>query len=221
MDKSTFYRTGRIAQLSGLVGILAVGLLIAALAAPTPAADSMRRETSLFAWQNAAVVFQALAMVPVTLGVSQLFGKTAPMASRRLLLIGLVGQITLILAAGLLLTGTVSDMLYMAPIGLVGLWVLLVSKSNPLTFPRGVRWLGLIAGSGLSLIGLGFILYGAFVAPAVFVRPLTSAEIDAQSLTTPNLIAHLCMAAGTPFGRVLYPIWTLALGVRMIRLSQS
>ena len=135
--------------------------------------------------------------------------------------IGLFGQITLIVAAGLLFAGTVSDMLYMAPVGIVGLWLLLINRRNDALFSRTIVWTGRVAGLGLLLIGAGFIIYGAFVAPAVFVRPLSNAEIDAQSLTTPNLIAHICMAAGTLLGRLIYPIWVIVLGRRMVQSSSS
>lgn len=61
--------------------------------------------------------------------------------------------------------------------------------------------------------------YGVFVAPAVFIRPLSHAEIDAQSLTTPNLIAHICTAAGTLLGQFIYPIWTIVLRRRMTQFA--
>jgi hypothetical protein len=221
MDKSNLRRTGLLALASGLLGFVGVGLLIAALAAPTPAADSMRRSTSLFAWQNAAVVLQALAMIPVTLGLYRARSQSKAASEYLALIIGLSGQLALILAAGLLLVGTVSDMLYMGPIGVVGLWLLLVNKTDGELFPRGIAWTGKIAGVGLILIGIGFVIYGAFVAPAVFIRPLSNAELDAQSLTMPNLVAHICMAAGTLLGRLVYPIWAVLIGKRMLQSAQS
>lgn len=221
MDNSNVRRTGKLALASGLIGLLGVGLLIAALAAPTPAPDSMRRATSLFAWQNAAVVLQALTMIPVTLELFRTGSHSTPNGGILTVSIGLFGQITLIVAAGLLFAGTVSDMLYMAPVGIVGLWLLLINRRNDALFSRTIVWTGRVAGLGLLLIGAGFIIYGAFVAPAVFVRPLSNAEIDAQSLTTPNLIAHICMAAGTLLGRLIYPIWVIVLGRRMVQSSSS
>ena len=221
MENLDVRRTGVLAVASGLLGLLGVGLLIGALAAPTPAPDSMRRATSLFAWQNAAVVLQALMMIPVTLGLFQAGRNLNRNGDTLTASIGLLGQITLVLAAGLLFTGTVSDMLYMAPIGLVGVWLLLISRKTDETSTRAIVWTGRVAGVGLVLVGAGFVIYGAFVAPAVFMRPLSNAEIDAQSLTTPNLIAHVCMALGTLLGRLIYPIWAIILGRRMVRLAAS
>lgn len=221
MENLDVRRTGVLAVASGLLGLLGVGLLIGALAAPTPAPDSMRRATSLFAWQNAAVVLQALMMIPVTLGLFQAGRNLNRNGDTLTASIGLLGQITLVLAAGLLFTGTVSDMLYMAPIGLVGVWLLLISRKTDETSTRTIVWTGRVAGVGLVLVGAGFVIYGALVAPAVFMRPLSNAEIDAQSLTTPNLIAHVCMALGTLLGRLIYPIWAIILGRRMVRLAAS
>ena len=221
MENLNVRRTGVLAVASGLLGLLGVGLLIGALAAPTPAPDSMRRATSLFAWQNAAVVLQALMMIPVTLGLFQAGRNLNRNGDTLTASIGLLGQITLVLAAGLLFTGTVSDMLYMAPIGLVGVWLLLISRKTDETSTRAIVWTGRVAGVGLVLVGAGFVIYGALVAPAVFMRPLSNAEIDAQSLTTPNLIAHVCMALGTLLGRLIYPIWAIILGRRMVRLAAS
>lgn len=221
MGATNFRRTGEIALVSGVLGILAVGLLVAALVAPTPAPGTMRRATSFFAWQNGFVVLQALSMIPVTLGLFRATSQTNPDGRLLAVSVGLLAQIALIPSAGLLITGTVSDMLYMAPIGLVGLWLLLINKRDGELFTPGIVWAGRIAGFGLLLIGVGFMIYGIFVAPAVFIRPLTDAELDAQSLTTANLIAHVCMAAGTLLGRLLYPIWIVVLGRRMIQLTSS
>jgi hypothetical protein len=218
MYASIARRTGYIALLAGVIGLLAVGLLVAALAAPTPVANSMRRETSLFAWQNGALVLQSLAMIPVTLGLHRLAIEKTSGRGLEIVVLGLVAQVGLVLASVLLFVNLVSDMLYMAPIGLLGLWLLGVNREADEHLTGGVIWFGRIAGLGLLAVGLGFLIYGIFVAPAVFVRPLTSSEIDAQSLTPANLVAHVCMAAGTLFGRVVYPIWTILLGRRLMRL---
>lgn len=210
-------RVGRFALWSGVIGIVAVGLLIAALAAPTPSPNSMRRETSLFAWQNAAVILQALGMIPVTIGLRRLGNIETDAGRPADVALGLFAQLSLILTSALLFTDTVSDMLYMAPIGLVGLWLLTINRRDDGVFSRGLVWTGRVAGTGLVTVGVGFVIYGMLVAPAVFTRPLSTAEIDAQSLTPANLVAHVCMAVGTLFGRIVYPTWAIFLGLRLLR----
>jgi len=212
-------RTGRFALVAGSLGILGTGLLVAALFAPTPAPNTMRRETVLFLWQDAFVILQALAMIPVTLGLYRLTSERDRM-SRKTCALGLIAQLGVVITTALIFTDTVSDMLYMGAIGVVGIWVFLVNRPSVALTTSKVAWAGRVAALGLLLVGLGFLIYGALVAPTVFVRPLTTAEIDAQSLTPANLISHLCLAAGTLLGRLLYPIWTLLLGRTLLRLSE-
>lgn len=206
-------KIAKFALLAGLIGLIGTGLLVAALFAPTPSPDTMRRETNFFLWQDAFVIAQALAMIPVTLGLYRL--PPQERYSRKVVALGLFAQAFLVISAALIFTNTVSDMLYMGGIGLVGIWLLLVNRHATNVISSRIKWLGRVAGSGLLLIGVGFVIYGALVAPAVFVRPLTAAEIDSQTLTPANLISHLCLAAGTVLGRLLYPVWLLALGVAL------
>lgn len=212
-------RTGRFALLSGAIGLVAIALLLAALAAPTPEPDTMRRETVFFAWQDVGVILQALAMMPVTIGIWQLAQDSSDRRSCAVLGIGLFGQISLVISSVLIFTHTASDMLYMAPIGLVGLWLMLVNNKRQGIVSKRLCWTGRIAGAGLLTVGIGFLIYGTFVAPAVFIRPLTNAEIDAQALSPANLVAHICMAVGTVLGRVIYPIWAVLMGRRVLQLS--
>ena len=200
---------------SGIVGLIAVGFLIAALVAPTPTVGGMRRETDWFRWQDAGVILQALLMMPVVYGVHQLLqGRTSGNGRVGL---GLFAQATLVLTSVLIFTHITSDMLYMAPMGLVGLWLLLVNNQRHGLWSRPLMWTGRVAGAGLLLIGIGLLIFGLTVAPAVFVRPLTTAEIDAQTLTPGNLIAHVCMAVGTLLGRLAYPVWTLLVSRALTR----
>jgi hypothetical protein len=177
----------------------------------------MRRETNWFHWQDGGVILQALAMIPVIVGLHRLGSPARPEAGQHLLVLGIAGQAGLILASVLTFAGMATDMLYMGPAGLVGVWLLLVNGKQRRIVSGAVGWTGMVAGFGLVLIGLGFLIYGFGVAPAMFLRPLTTAEIDAQTLTPANLAAHICMAAGTLLGRLVYPVWTLLLGWTLLR----
>jgi hypothetical protein len=112
-----------------------------------------------------------------------------------------------------------SDMLYMLPQGLVGVWLVVVNWRPAAPLSKGLARAGKIAGLGLSVIGVGFLIYAVLVAPIVFERPLTNAEADAQTWTLPNVIAHVCLALGMLIGRAVYPVWTLLLGRRLLRQS--
>jgi hypothetical protein len=177
----------------------------------------MRRETNWFHWQDGGAILQALAMIPVIVGLNSLTRGEQLDAGRKVFIFGVIAQTGVILASALTFAGLASDMLYMAPMGLVGLWLVLVNRKRSRLVSGSVAWTGRVAGFGLMLIGLGFCIYGALVAPQAFLRPLTTAELDAQTLTTSNLVAHLCMAAGTLLGRFIYPVWTLLLGWTLLQ----
>ena len=212
-------RTAKLALLSGVIGLVAFAFLIAALAAPPPAPDSLRRETQLFRWQDAGVILQALTMVPVTLGIYRLTAMRSPEWSRLCVTLGLFAQAALIVSSALIFTNTTSDMFYMAPVGLVGVWLLLVNRKQDGIVSTAVAWTGRVAGFGLLLIGAGFVLYGIFVAPSVFIGPLSNAEIESQSWTQANIIAHIGMAAGTLLGRAVYPVWAILLGRHLLKIG--
>ena len=206
---------GRLALISGLIGVIGFGLLVMALSTPPPSPGTLRRATDPFRLQDASVSIQSLLMLPLAFGlVSVLRGKPATF-SDPLVVLGLIAFGTLCISSALIFSGTVSDMFYMLPQGLVGLWVVWISGRTSVSLGRDVLWLGRISGFGLILIGLGFVIYGVFVAPRIFVGPLSNAEIDAQTWTTANILAHMLMAAGTLLGRALNPFWLLLLGRRL------
>ena len=206
---------GRLALISGLIGVIGFGLLVMALSTPPPSPGTLRRATDPFRWQDASVSIQSLLMLPLAFGlVSVLRGKPATF-SDPLVVLGLIAFGTLCISSALIFSGTVSDMFYMLPQGLVGLWVVWISGRTSVSLGRDVLWLGRISGVGLILIGLGFVIYGVFVAPRIFVGPLSNAEIDAQTWTTANILAHMLMGAGTLLGRALNPFWLLLLGRRL------
>ncbi len=207
---------GWAAVFSATIGLAAFCLLVAALVAPTPSPATLRRYDELFRWQDAGVLLQALAMIPVTLGLhAAMRPQTLPWRNGAAL-IGLAAQASLVLVVLLRFAGVTSDMLYMLPQGFVGLWLLVVNWRRTPPLSRGMARTGVFAGLGLLVAGVGFLIYGALVAPRVFLGPLTNAEIDAQSWTIPNVVAHLCLAVGL-LGRAGYPVWTLLLGRDLLR----
>jgi hypothetical protein len=214
-------RLGLLVIASSIIAIAGFAVLAAALAAPPPAPGTLRRSEDLFRWQDGVVLVQALMMFPVSLGLRSLWPAQVGGTRSPLILAGLLSQAAL---AGVLLirfADLTADLVYMIPQGLVGAWVIAFNVQTRGMLNKWVRWLGMIAGFGLLLVGAGALIYGVFVAPEMFVRPLTDAEIDAQTWTQPNIIAHICMAAGTLLGRALYPVWLLILGIILLRAPQA
>ena len=209
---------GRLALISGLIGLIGFGFLVMALSTPPPSPGTLRRATDPFRWQDASIIIQSLLMLPVSFGfISILRGKPATFSEPQVLF-GLIAFGTLCISSALIFSGTVSDMFYMLPQGLVGLWVVWVSGRLSVQLGHGVLWLGRISGFGLILIGLGFVIYGVFVAPRIFAGLLSNQEMDSKTWTTANILAHMLMAAGTILGRALNPFWLLLLGRRLSTL---
>jgi hypothetical protein len=210
---------GWLAIASGLLGALAFGLLLAALIVPQPNSNTTRRFETLFLWQDGAVILQTVLMVALTLSLHALIRSQSARWSRIWVGFGLLAQTLLLLSLLLLFAGVSSDMLYMAPQGLLGVWLIVTNALLAGVLGRSVRVTGQLAGLGLSVIGLGFLTFALFVAPAVLTGPLTSAQIDALPWNTPNQIAHIGMMVGTLVGLTTYPIWTLLLGRTLLRTA--
>jgi hypothetical protein len=218
---SSRHVAGCAALFAAGAGIIGFGFLIAALVAPTPSPTTLRRYADLFRWQDAGVLLQALAMVPVVLDLRRDRLQYTPGSIDKVRMLGLVGQSALALVLILRFANVTSDMTYMLPQGVVGLWIIAVSQASTVGPSRLLVATGWAAGVGLLVVALGFIIYGALVAPTALLRPLSTAEIDAQALTTPNIIAHICLAIGTLLGRALYPLWTLVLAVSILKIAPT
>lgn len=142
---------------AGTLGLLALGVLILALkarasdAAINPYANRIGVSRAGFRAHDLGTVLQALLMIPAVLVSSELTGADRD-KTRRLVALGLIGQITVALFLLLAFASNVSDMLYMLPQGLVGLWLILVSARTRYSLSRGATWIGMISGIGLVII---------------------------------------------------------------------
>jgi hypothetical protein len=214
-------KLGWLAILAGVLGFVGFGLLVAALAAPPPAPETLRRSEDLFRWQDGGLLLQTLTMIPLTLGLHAWAFPNAIPIRHPITALGLASQLALALILLLRFANVTSDMLYMIPQGFVGLWLALFNTVRPASMPKATSWVGIVAGAGLVVVGVGALTYAALVAPRMFIGPLTDVEIDAQSWTMPNVVAHICMAAGTLLGRAIFPIWLLLAGKRLLSGRQA
>ena len=206
--------SGWATLLSGIAGLFCFVFLILALSAPPPEAGTLRRESSWFLWQDWALIAQSLLLLPmiISMGKTNSHDRKIGLASR----VGITGQLLVVLTTVLIFPGVTADMLYMAPMGLVGWWLLLVRRGPDVQSSRGQRILGLAAGIGLLSICAGFLVYAALVEPRIILRPLTTVELDAATWTPANILAHVGMAIGTLIGRSTYPIWTVLAGLSLL-----
>jgi hypothetical protein len=116
-----------------------------------------------------------------------------------------LGGVGLLRLAALVDAG-VSDILFMVPTGLVGVWLAAVNWNNPRALPEWMRILGEVAGICLFGVGLNFLFNGGL---AVFSKGPLAYENDV------NFHVGLGLT-GFP-GFTLFPIWSVLLGLRFLR----
>jgi hypothetical protein len=148
-----------LAILSGVLGICSFGSLIAYITTPS----LQMQETGgvppmgelLLTAQFLSSAAQVLMMIPVALRLYGMSGRRSPAPGRNgiaqgwtiLGVVALAGVAILRLAA--MADAAVSDILFMLPMGLVGIWLVAVNWKNPIASPAWMRIWGLMAGVGV------------------------------------------------------------------------
>jgi NAD/NADP transhydrogenase beta subunit len=217
MKRKSSNQIGRSTLASGVVGIIGFAFLVAALVAPTPVDSVTRRYPILFLWQDGWLIAQTLLLIPAVFAVRRLMRQDNARADQTTFLLGMAGLLLVALTLALIFTGTASDMLYMAPQGCVGLWLVLANRGLRGSLPRLLTRLGFVAGIGLMIVALGFATYALLVEPRILTGPLSNAEIDAATWSTANIGSHIELAVGTLMGRSTFPVWTILLGRELLR----
>jgi hypothetical protein len=221
-------RAAWAAMASGVIGIVASGLLIAAIvtrdlvANPAPLPSGRVPQgvwDMLFRGQDVGVMVQALLMIPVTLFLHVLGRQRSKKLSRVNVALGLAGHSAVVLTVVLVFAYRAfwADGLYMFPLGVVGMWLLGVSWLITGRASGGVTGVGMVGGLGLVLIGVGAIGIAIGLGPEIFNLKEPAALDPARVSGTANQVAHTVLPVGTLMGRVLYPIWAILLGRRLLR----
>jgi hypothetical protein len=146
-------------------------------------------------------------MVPVALALSTLSHDKAPSASRISVVVGIIALLGVAIARLLLLISpAVSDILFMGPMGFVGLWLIAVNWLSAGVITRALRILGMIAGLGLTILGASFFFLGGLAV-------LT----DGPFAYANNVNFHIGIAIGGFPAFILYPTWAILIGRRLLR----
>jgi hypothetical protein len=204
---------GWAAVASGAVGIVSFVCLIAYL---TTQVDQLIKSgimppagRILITTNYVGVLVQALLMLPVALAVNTLTRDRAPNASRIFLVVGIVALLGVALARLLLLfSPAVSDILFMGPMGFVGVWLIAVNWLSADVMSTVLRILGMTAGLGLMILGASFFFLGGLAV-------LT----DGPFAYANNVNFHIGIRIGGFPGFILYPIWAILLGRRLLRMQ--
>jgi hypothetical protein len=203
---------GWAAIASGVIGIVAFACLIAYLA--TQATEFIRTGVMsplgklLISSNYIGVMLQALCMVPVVYALHSFVRLRAPRVSTTVLVIGLVALIGVAVIRLLqFFSPAVSDILFMGPMGFVGVWLIVVNGLLGGVLHGALRILGIVAGLGLVILGSSFFFLGGLAV-------LT----DGPFAYTNNVNFHIGIAIGGFPAFILYPIWAILLGRKLLQL---
>jgi len=160
--------------IAGLVALVAIGLFFADISAFGPVNDL-------------ALLAMTLALAPVMLGFYELGGRTPTGLARLALVSGIAAVIGWSVLQALMIGEAVA--LFVMGMWLSGANLLAGAWLTPL-----VRWLGVVAGIGFILFGLGLLLGG---------------------------VSHPLTYAGGIGYQILFPIWAFLLGRRLTAIGES
>jgi hypothetical protein len=202
---------GWLSIASGVVGILALACLVAYLA--TQARTFMQTGVMppmgrlLITANYGGVLLQALLMIPAAIAILALGRRRSPNLSRAAAAVGCIALGAVALARlALLVNPAVSDILFMGPMGFVGVWLLAANWLLGGTLSRSARIVGTIGGVGLVVVGASFFFLGGLVV-------LT----DGPYAYGKDVDFHVGIAIGGVPGFILYPIWAVLLGRVLLR----
>jgi hypothetical protein len=204
-----------LAIVSGILGIFSFACLVAYIMTPAlQMQDSgvvAPQGKLLLTVQFLTSMVQALLMTPVAIWLDRIRGARRRGVGRSRTILGVVafGGVGLLRLVALV-DAAVSDILFMIPIGLVGVWLAAVNWDNPSALPGWMRMLGGVAGICLLGVGLNFFFNGGLV---VFSKSPMAYGDDVNF--------HIGLGLSGFPGFTLFPIWCILLGLRFWRVPNE
>jgi len=222
---------GTLAIASGIAGLFAFAFLIAALVGREALADEQAWRAgvieagfwdALFRVHDGAAFAQAVLMIPVVRVLHSYVPRPAGwnlLAAR----LGAGACAVLALTVGMIFVTDGSDMLYMIPQAFVGAWLVAVNYLRPLGVSRRARWLGIVAGIGLLIVGLAAAGIAAALGPSILapVGPVPPQASVAGVTSTLNEVSHVALDIGTLLGVLTYPVWSILTGRALLKSSET
>ena len=221
MIKELSYRSaGRAAIASGVIGFLAYGFLIGYLAIRNQDAQNGVVPIRV---HDFCVILQFLFLIPVVFAVSNYNQAYSPKASRAMRNVGVGALCFTSLFLLLNFPKVLADVLYMFPQGIFGVWIMIACWHIKGLIPQWLRWFGIIVGFGLALVGTFPLGYAIFVDNVILHIPAPTDEVMQKIPTdTPaNIFLHQIIWIGTFMGVLTLPIWTILVGVRLLRKKEN
>jgi hypothetical protein len=216
MDIS-YRSTGRMAIASGIFGLLAFCFLTWGLVPHWRLAPG--DEFPRFRAHDAGVILQFLLIIPVVFKLSELSHKDLHEKNQKTLILGIGALALTVFLVAMIFSklNITADVLYMIPQGMFGAWLVIVNRRTPEILPVGLRRLGIVAGIGLLIVGLFPILFAVLVD--VMILHGEPSEPYSPPPTTANLVIHLMLIFGTLLGVTTYPIWSILVGRKFLRVG--
>jgi len=187
---------------SGIFGFLAIGSLVGYLVL-----RNINESEGIFIskFHDAAAVFQFLLMIPVAF----VFYKLSA-TSKTLFNFGIAAISFTALCLLLSFPKITTDVFYMFPQGVFGVWLVIVCWRMKQIMHPALRWFGIIVGLGLALVGTFVIGFAIFVnADAVRIP---APPMKYYPLTPANLFLHQILYTGSFMGVFTLPVWTILIG---------
>ena len=207
---------GRAAIASGVVGILAFGLLMVAVLTRVSWVPP-DRIYFLFNTHDIGVALQFLLLILVSFGLRTLSQQRPPGFSKALFRTG-VGALSFVVLLVLLGIGSklISNGYYMFPQGIFGIWLILVNWRLSGSLPGWLRWAGMIVGLGLALVGVSFVGI-SFVYPSMMGIHPPPIETVKEVNSPANTFFHQLLVYASFVGVALLPVWTILIGLQLLK----
>ncbi len=217
MNNLSYRSAGRMAIVSGAIGILAFGFLIVGVVIR---GDQVYYHSAnlLFKTHDLAGIIQFVLMVPVAFALQKFSNYSLNKETLNL------GIGTLLFTSLFLFLASINifaDTLYMLPQGVFGVWLIKVCWKLKDRISLGLRWFGIVVGLGLALVGTFPLGYIILVDTILLQIPAADPSSYSEHPTLINEVIHLILNIGSLMGVITLPIWTILLGCKFLRSESS
>jgi hypothetical protein len=217
--KSPFRTAGRAAIASGTIGIFAIASLIGYLMLRS---SNMGASILMNRFHDVGVGIQFLLLIPVAVVLQKMSQRRVSCITLTSLTTGIIAICFVVLFLLLILPKIVSDILYMLPQGIFGVWLIFISLRMKGILSKGLSWFGMVVGLGLTLVGIFFAGYTIFVSTIPLRIPAASIEEASKiPITSANNFLHYFLDIGSLLGVLTLPFWTILISVKLFRERAS
>lgn len=218
---SSYRSAGLAAIISGIVGFLAIGSLVAFL---IPHITEHLKGGIFIRVHDVCVILQFLLLIPVVLGLYKLSFRRSPGMTQAMFITGVGAIAFTVLFLLLIFPKILNDTLYMFPQGIFGVWLIVMSWRLQDILSRGLRWFGMVVGFGLALVGTfpsGMTIFVPWYTISPPPEILTVTPEISTGVHLADIVFHQLLWIGSFIGVITLPLWTLLLGRRILRETSS